>query len=66
MKASEVHKLSKDEIKVEEARLRRSLYDLRSQAVTEKLQNPRELRNIRRDIARLLTEKQARKSKESA
>ncbi|MCX5659094.1 MAG: 50S ribosomal protein L29 [Planctomycetota bacterium] len=66
MKANEVHKLSLDEIKVEEARLRRSLYDLRCQAVTEKLENPRQLRNIRRDVARLMTEKQARKAKESA
>lgn len=63
MKASEVHKLSLDEIKVEEARLRRSLYDLRCQAVTEKLENPRQLRNLRRDIARLLTEKKARQAR---
>ena len=66
MKATETHKLSQEELKVEEQRLRRQLYDLRSQAVTEKLENPRQLRNVRRDIARIMTEKQLRASKESA
>ena len=31
-------------------------HDLRTQAVTEKLENPRLLRQIRRDLARVLTE----------
>ncbi len=61
MKAKEVHKMSPEELRVEEQRLRRQLYDLRCQAVTEKLENPRQLRNIRRDIARVLTEQRTRK-----
>jgi large subunit ribosomal protein L29 len=65
-KASETHKLSPDELKSEESRLRRELYDLRSQAVTQKLENPRQLRNLRRDIARVLTERKLRSGKESA
>ena len=66
MKATEAHKLSPDELTSEEARLRRALYDLRAQAVTQKLENPRQLRNLRRDIARMLTEHKLRGGKESA
>ena len=61
MKAQEVHKLSDEEIRVESDRLRRSLYDLRAQAVTEKLEDPSQLRKLRRDVARLATERQARR-----
>ena len=60
MKAGEVHEMSDAELVVEEKRLRRLNYDLRCQAVTEKLENPRQLRNIRRDIARVLTESRKR------
>ena len=64
MKASEVHKLTDPELQVERVRLRRQLYELRCQAVTEKLENPRQLRAIRRDVARLLTEQHMRELKE--
>ena len=60
MNASEVHKMSREELKQEEQRLRRQSYDLRTQAVTEKLENPKILREIRRDIARILTEQRQR------
>ncbi len=60
MKADEAHKMSDEELRVEVERLRRHHYDLRVQAVTEKLENPRQLGNTRRDIARLLTEQRAR------
>jgi large subunit ribosomal protein L29 len=63
MKATEAHKMSDEELSVEEARLRKQVYDLRSQAVTEKLENPSLRGFIRRDIARLLTEKKARQIK---
>ena len=66
MKAAEVHKMSADELRQEEKALRKQLFDLRSQAVTEKLDNPRQLRNLRRDIARVLTEQKLRSAKESA
>ena len=56
MKASEVHALSDEELTVEKERLRRQLYDLRAQAVTEKLENPRQIGELRKDIARMLTE----------
>ncbi|GAB4194086.1 MAG: hypothetical protein Kow00105_08250 [Phycisphaeraceae bacterium] len=66
MKASETHKFKDEELKVEAARLRKRLYELRTQAVTEKLENPKQLGNIRRDIARLLTEQRARQLREAS
>ncbi len=35
--------------------LQRNLFDLQAQAVTEKLENSKAIRNIRRDIARIKT-----------
>ena len=60
MKAKEVHKLSDEEIDVEVKRLRRQLFDLRTQAVTEKIQDTSQFAKIRRDVARVLTEKNSR------
>lgn len=60
MKAAEVHKMKTEELSVELKNLRSRLFELRTQAVTEKLENPRQLRNLRRDIARVLTEMRAR------
>jgi large subunit ribosomal protein L29 len=61
MKAEEAHKLNDEEIQVELQRLRRHLYDLRAQMVTEKLEDPTQLHKTKRDIARLLTEQRARR-----
>ncbi len=66
IKAKETHKMSDAEIREEVGRLRKRLFELRTQAVTEKLENPRELRNLRRDIARLLTEQRQRQHQEAA
>jgi large subunit ribosomal protein L29 len=63
MKAGEVHKLNDDELNVEVERLRRQIFDLRSQAVTEKLENPHQISRIRRDVARLLTEQRVRQQR---
>jgi large subunit ribosomal protein L29 len=60
MKAGEVHKMSVEELSVEVAKLRNDLYDLRSQAVTEKVEDTSKFRKLRKDIARLLTERRAR------
>lgn len=66
IKKTEVHKMKDAELVEEADRLRKRLYELRSQAVTEKLENPRELSNIRRDVARILTEQRQRALKETA
>jgi len=55
MKINEIRNLSDEEIQVELSRLRRHLFDLRSQAVTEKLEDPTMITLVRRDIARLKT-----------
>ncbi len=63
MKAEEVHKLSDEEIEVEVKRLRRHLFDLRTQAVTEKIEDTSQFGKARKDIARLLTERSVRRTK---
>ncbi len=60
MKSSELRKLNDEDLQNETEKLRRELFNLRSQAVTEKLENPCALSGVRRDIARALTEKRAR------
>lgn len=62
MKAAEVHKLSLEELDIELDKLRKHLYDLKSQSVTQKLEDPSQISKTRKDIARLLTEKQAKQS----
>ena len=47
--------MSTDELGDRLGELERNLFDLRTQAVTEKLENSKAIRNIRRDIARLKT-----------
>ncbi|MCC7146033.1 MAG: 50S ribosomal protein L29 [Phycisphaeraceae bacterium] len=66
MKSVEVHKLTDQELTVEVQRLRHNLYEVRCQAVTEKLENPMQIGKIKRDIARLLTESRSRQIKTKA
>ena len=63
MKAKEVRTLSDEEIDVELARLRKRSFELRTQAVTEKIEDTTQFGSTRRDIARLLTEQNARRRK---
>jgi large subunit ribosomal protein L29 len=60
MKATEAHKMTDDEINLELNRLQRHLFDLKSQSVTQKLEDPSQLLKTRRDIARLHTERRSR------
>lgn len=55
MKVSEIRELKVPDLHAELDRLRRHLFDLRAQRVTEKLENPHQLRGVRKDIARILT-----------
>lgn len=55
MKVSEFREMKTEELYLDLERLRRRAFDLRSQAVTEKLQDPSLLTKTKRDIARLLT-----------
>ena len=63
MKAKEVHKLSDEEIGIETGRLRKRLFELGSQQVTEKIADTSQFKKIRKDIARLMTESSARRNK---
>jgi ribosomal protein L29 len=61
MNAKEVHKLSDEEIQAEMKRLRQRTFELRTQAVTEKIEDTSQFGETRRDIARLLTEQSLRR-----
>lgn len=60
MNGKEVRALKDEEIKVELERNRTKLYQLRSQTVTEKVENTAQFKIVKRDIARLLTERNSR------
>jgi large subunit ribosomal protein L29 len=62
MKMREVRELTDEELKTELDRLRRHLFDLRAQAVTEKLEDTSMIHKARRDIARILTAMKDRES----
>ncbi|MDP6635848.1 MAG: 50S ribosomal protein L29 [Phycisphaerae bacterium] len=55
MKINEVRALSPEELSNELDRLKRHLFDLRAQAVTERLEDPTMISKAKTDIARLLT-----------
>ena len=63
MKAAEVKKLRDDEIKAEAARLRKRLFELRAQTVTEKTKDSSQFKKNRKDLARVLTERSSRMKK---
>ncbi|MBG83266.1 MAG: 50S ribosomal protein L29 [Phycisphaerae bacterium] len=60
MKPRNVHKLGTDELDIEVLQLRRKLFELESQRVTERIQDTSQFKRIKKDIARLLTEKRMR------
>ena len=55
MKAQYYREMSQDELEHKLEELERHLFDLRSQAVTEKLENSKAVINVKRDIARIKT-----------
>jgi large subunit ribosomal protein L29 len=55
MKIADAREMRPDELQVKLEELQRHLFDLRSQAVTETLENSKAIRNIKRDIARIMT-----------
>ena len=55
MKAQQYREMSRDEIESTVQDLQRRLFDLRTQAVTETLENSKAMRNVKRDIARAKT-----------
>lgn len=55
-----IHGLSDEQIAVEFKQLRDRLFELRTQSVTEKIEDPSQFRKTRKAIARLLTERSRR------
>ena len=55
MKIGEIRQRTDEELTTELERLRRQIFDLRAQAVTEKLEDASLLTKAKRDIARVLT-----------
>ncbi len=55
MKAQQYREMSPDEFEGKLEELQRRLFDLRSQAVTETLENCKAVTNLKRDIARIKT-----------
>ena len=55
MTAKEIREKETDHLKHELVEKRKHLFDLRSQAVTEKLEDPSQIRKTKKDIARMQT-----------
>jgi len=55
MKASEIREMNPDELAGELETMERRLFEIRTQAVTEKLEDPSRLTRLKRDIARIKT-----------
>jgi len=62
MKIKDIREMNPDELVDELEQLRKKLFEIRTQAVTEKLENPTLISKTRRDIARLLTVMRERKT----
>ncbi len=55
VKIKQLREMSMEELQENLSDLERRLFDLRSQAVTEKLENSNAISNTRRDVARIKT-----------
>ncbi len=60
MKAKAIHSMTAEDLSVEATSLRRRLFDLRRQSVSEKVADNSQFKKTRKDIARVLTETTAR------
>ena len=61
MDMREIKRLSDEEIASEAARLRRRIFDLRTQSVTDKVVDSSQFPKTRKDLARLMTEASSRR-----
>ena len=55
MKVSEIRELRPDELAIKLEEMQKQLFTMRSQAMTEKIENTSALGNLKRDIARIKT-----------
>ena len=55
IKPAELRNLSKPELKEKLLSLKKSLYEMRSQGATGRIEKPSKIKEARRDVARILT-----------
>ncbi len=55
MKANEIREMSLEELNVKLNDLKKDLFNLRFQNATNQLENPKQITQVRRDIARVKT-----------
>ncbi|MBN2589133.1 MAG: 50S ribosomal protein L29 [Sedimentisphaerales bacterium] len=55
MKAGHYREMVQEELQMKLEELEKHIFDLRSQSVTEKLENSKAIVNVKRDIARIKT-----------
>ena len=66
MKASEIHALKDDELKVKLSELKQELFNLRFSHATGQLNNPMQISKCKKDIARIKTVMRERELKAKA
>jgi len=66
MKANDIREMNPDELSDELENLQKKFFDIRTQAVTEKLEDPTQLTKVKRDIARIMTVLRERQIAEQA
>lgn len=68
MKAKQIHELRDDELVTKLSELKTELFNLRFSHATGQLANPKQLENVKRDIARVMTvmrERELKKQQEA-
>jgi large subunit ribosomal protein L29 len=63
---SDIQKMKDEELPIELGKLRERLFTLRTQAVTEKVEDTSQYGKVRKDIARVLTEMTARRTADTS
>jgi large subunit ribosomal protein L29 len=63
MKMTEIRALKDEDLRVRADNLRRELFDARFKGAVEQIKHPARLREIRRDVARILTVLRQRQEK---
>jgi large subunit ribosomal protein L29 len=66
MKIKELANLSEDELTIKEKQLKKDLFDMESHRQMGRVEKPASFRNLRRDIARILTVLSQKKAPQGA
>lgn len=66
MKVSEMHDMTVDQLNDELARLKKEQFNLRFQTATGQLENTAQIRQVRRDIARVKTIEKAKSAEDAS